>query len=306
MKESVIVVDPEIQSGAPVFAGTRVPIKNLFDYLKAGDSLSEFLAEFPIRHKRDGSRRAGRSPVCPVRRRACCVTSRYQGRFEPGSLAMTCDRRQLGDLIVEADTEIQQAWELEAARRDAEIEEGKATPVSGPELLHRLRASFGDAFLSSRSPERRPTALSRVLSSPRNGSLPMNDQPEHDASSTADREFVHSRLIDAPPEGVFRAFSEPAHLARWWGPDGFSSTIHEFELRAGGHWRFVMHGPDGKDYPNESVFREVIAPERIVFEHLSDHHFEMTITFTAQGAKTLVGWRQVFDTAASANASRRS
>jgi uncharacterized protein YndB with AHSA1/START domain/uncharacterized protein YciI len=118
-------------------------------------------------------------------------------------------------------------------------------------------------------------------------------------ASTADREFVHSRLIDARPAEVFRAFIEPERLARWWGPNGFTSTFEIFEPWAGGRWRFVMHGPDGTDYANESVFREVVAPERVVFEHLSEgHHFWMTITFTAQGYKTLVGWRQVFDTAA--------
>lgn len=117
--------------------------------------------------------------------------------------------------------------------------------------------------------------------------------------STADREFVHSRLIDAPRERVFKAFAEPAHLARWWGPNGFSNTFESFELRPGGVWRFVMHGPDGKDYPNESVFREVSAPERVEFEHLGGvHHFVMTISFTVQGEQTLVGWRQVFDSAA--------
>ena len=113
----------------------------------------------------------------------------------------------------------------------------------------------------------------------------------------ADREFVHSRLIDAPPARVFRAFREPERLARWWGPDGFSSSFETFEFRPGGRWVFVMHGPDGQDYPNESVFREVM-PQRIVLDHLSGHHFEMTITLTAQGnGKTLVGWRQLFDTA---------
>jgi uncharacterized protein YndB with AHSA1/START domain len=121
----------------------------------------------------------------------------------------------------------------------------------------------------------------------------MSDKP---AESTADREFLHSRRIDAPRERVFRAFSDPAHLTRWWGPKGFTSTFHEFDLRPGGSWRFLLHGPDGKDYPNESVFVEVVAPERIVFEHLSGHHFVMTITFEAQGAQTVVGWRQVFDT----------
>lgn len=119
------------------------------------------------------------------------------------------------------------------------------------------------------------------------------------SASTADREFVHARLIDAPRERVFRAFADPHHLARWWGPEGFSSSFEAFEFRPGGRWRFVMHGPDGTDYPNESVFLDIVAPERVVLEHLSEgHHFVMTITFTAQGDQTLVGWQQVFDTAA--------
>jgi uncharacterized protein YndB with AHSA1/START domain len=126
----------------------------------------------------------------------------------------------------------------------------------------------------------------------------MNEKPTADEESTADRAFVHARWIDAPRERVFKAFSDPAHLARWWGPNGFTSTFDEFDLRPGGAWRFVMHGPDGANYPNESVFVEVVEPERIVFEHMSQHHFQLTITFDARGAKTLVGWRQVFDTEA--------
>jgi hypothetical protein len=117
------------------------------------------------------------------------------------------------------------------------------------------------------------------------------------AGSTADREFVHSRLIDAPRERVFRAFAEPAHLARWWGPDGFTNSFDVFEFQPGGTWRFTMHGPDGKNYPNESVFREIVVPERVVLEHFSGHHFLLAITFAAQGNQTRVGWRQVFDTA---------
>ena len=116
--------------------------------------------------------------------------------------------------------------------------------------------------------------------------------------STTDRELVHSRLIDAPRERVYRAFAEPEHLARWWGPDGFTSTFEIFDLQPGGRWRFVMHGPDGTNYKNESVFAEVVPSERVVVEHLSEgHHFFLTITFTTQGEKTLVGWRQVFDDA---------
>ena len=115
---------------------------------------------------------------------------------------------------------------------------------------------------------------------------------------SADREFVHSRLIDAPVARVYKAFADPAHLARWWGPDGFTSTFEVFDLRPGGAWRLVMHGPDGTNYPNESIFREVVPCERVMLEHLSAvHHFFLTITFTPEGNRTRVGWRQVFDTA---------
>ena len=121
--------------------------------------------------------------------------------------------------------------------------------------------------------------------------------PIDPTESTADRAFVHSRLIDAPRERVFRAFSDPTHLARWWGPAGFSSTFHEFDFRPGGLWRFDLHGPDGTDYPNESVFLDVLEPERVVFDHVSGHHFQMAVSFTAVGPQTRVDWRQVFDTA---------
>jgi uncharacterized protein YndB with AHSA1/START domain len=116
--------------------------------------------------------------------------------------------------------------------------------------------------------------------------------------STAEREFVHSRLIDAPREQVFAAIADAARLARWWGPNGFSSTFEVFEFRPGGAWRLVLHGPDGTDYPNDNRFTEIVAPERVVVEHLgTPHHFVLTITLTAHGSRTLVGWRQVFDTA---------
>jgi uncharacterized protein YndB with AHSA1/START domain len=126
----------------------------------------------------------------------------------------------------------------------------------------------------------------------------MNTKTAAEPSPTAEREFAHTRLIAAPRERVFEAITDPTRLARWWGPNGFTSTFQEFDLRPGGRWRFVMHGPDGAHYPNESMFVEVVAPERVVFEHLSGHHFTMSITLTARGGQTEVGWRQVFDTAA--------
>ena len=118
------------------------------------------------------------------------------------------------------------------------------------------------------------------------------------ADAAADARFVHSRLVDATPEQVFDAFARPERLARWWGPDGFSSSFEVFDLRPWGAWRFVMHGPDGTDYPNTNVFRTVDAPHRVEVEHLSDdHHFVLAITFTPRGSRTLVGWQQTFDTA---------
>jgi uncharacterized protein YndB with AHSA1/START domain len=111
------------------------------------------------------------------------------------------------------------------------------------------------------------------------------------------RACVHSRLIAAPPAQVLRAIAEPHRLARWWGPDGFSSIFQSFAFQPGGRWIFTMHGPDGAAYPNENVFRET-GPERVVVDHISDtHHFLLTITLTAQDGQTLVGWRQVFDSA---------
>ncbi|MBB4819848.1 uncharacterized protein YndB with AHSA1/START domain [Pseudomonas alcaligenes] len=117
------------------------------------------------------------------------------------------------------------------------------------------------------------------------------------ASPTAPRECATSRLIDAPPARVFRAIASPEHLARWWGPNGFSSTFDTFEFRPDGAWRFTLHGPDGTDYPNHNLFRE-ITPDRVLIEHLSDdHHFLLTITLTLEGTGTRVGWQQVFDSA---------
>lgn len=126
----------------------------------------------------------------------------------------------------------------------------------------------------------------------------MAEQPVSELGPTRDRELVTSRVINASRERVFQAFTDPAHLAQWWGPRGFTNTFHEFDLRPGGVWRFTMHGPDGVNYPNESVFIEVSAPERVVFKHVSGPQFDMTITFLAHGADTLVGWRQVFNSAA--------
>jgi uncharacterized protein YndB with AHSA1/START domain len=126
----------------------------------------------------------------------------------------------------------------------------------------------------------------------------MSARPPAPQEPESERELATSRLIEAPRERVFAAFRDPARLARWWGPKGFRNTFQEFDLKPGGRWLFVMHGPDGGDYPNESVFVEVKPPKRIVFNHVSSPRFEMTITFEDERGRTRVGWRQLFETAA--------
>lgn len=91
-------------------------------------------------------------------------------------------------------------------------------------------------------------------------------------SETADRELVFTRVLDAPRELVFSAFTDAANIGRWWGPNGFRTTTHEMDVRPGGIWRFTMHGPDGTDYPNRVEYLEVVRPERLIYKHGSDQH----------------------------------
>src|SRR3954453_5410810 len=86
-------------------------------------------------------------------------------------------------------------------------------------------------------------------------------------SAVADREIVISRVIDAPRELVFEAFTEVRHLSHWWGPEGFTTTTRAFEFRVGGEWDFVMHGPDGTDYQEGIVWTEITSPDRIALLH---------------------------------------
>lgn len=106
-----------------------------------------------------------------------------------------------------------------------------------------------------------------------------------------------TRLLDAPRELVWECFTDPKHLAHWWGPDGFSITTHSHAARKGGMWDFIMHGPDGTDYDNLIAYTEVTKPERLVYEHRDpngDIHFHAVITLTAEGKKTRVVLRSRF------------
>jgi uncharacterized protein YndB with AHSA1/START domain len=113
-----------------------------------------------------------------------------------------------------------------------------------------------------------------------------------------DRTVVSERSLPFAPAAVFAAFADPAQLARWWGPEGFTNTIQEFDLRPGGGWRITMRGPDGMAYPNESQFLEVTAPSRLVFVHLGPmHRYWMTMTFVPEGAGTHLIWHMQFESA---------
>lgn len=112
---------------------------------------------------------------------------------------------------------------------------------------------------------------------------------------SSDSTLQTSRVLRAAPADILRAFQEPGRLARWWGPKGFRNTFHEFAFEPGGVWRYDMHGPDGADYPNKSVFEEV-SSKRIVIRHLEPlHHFLLTIDLAEEGGGTLLTWSMVFD-----------
>ena len=114
-------------------------------------------------------------------------------------------------------------------------------------------------------------------------------------SNTADREIRMSRLLDAPVKLVWEVWTKPEHIKEWWGPNGFTNTISTMNVEEGGYWNLVMHGPDGVNYQNESVYKEIIKHKKIVYEHTSTPHFMATITFEPQGNKTLIDWHMVFD-----------
>ena len=120
------------------------------------------------------------------------------------------------------------------------------------------------------------------------------------AATTSDREIVITRVFDAPRATVFKAWTSPESVAHWFGPNGFSLTIHEMDVRPGGVWRFIMHGPDGTDYNNRVEYIEIAEPERLVYDHGSDEEpdqFRATITFAEQGGKTKLTMHSLFKTA---------
>jgi uncharacterized protein YndB with AHSA1/START domain len=116
--------------------------------------------------------------------------------------------------------------------------------------------------------------------------------------------IIGVREFDAPRALVFEAWTDPKHLSQWWGPNGFTTTTSAFDMRPGGVWRFVMHGPDGRDYQNRITFDEIVKPERIVYHHgggdeVEPVQFRTTVVFEDLGNnRTRLTWRGAFPSAA--------
>ncbi|MDO8633937.1 MAG: SRPBCC family protein [archaeon] len=114
------------------------------------------------------------------------------------------------------------------------------------------------------------------------------------------RELTLTRILDAPRELVWVAWTDPAHVANWWGPNGFTNSIRKMDVRANGEWLFTMHGPDGGDYPNKIVFTKVEKPKFLAYKHSGDYNtkdvkFEVKVTFEEVNGKTRVTMRSVFE-----------
>ena len=119
---------------------------------------------------------------------------------------------------------------------------------------------------------------------------------------TDPRVIVGSHVLDAPRALVFSVWTDPKHLAKWWGPNGFTTTTHSHEFRVGGIWRFIMHGPDGRDYQNRITYDEIVPPERIVYHHggaddVEPVQFRTTVTFEDLNGKTRLTLHAVFPSA---------
>lgn len=120
------------------------------------------------------------------------------------------------------------------------------------------------------------------------------NSPNH--SDTSSLEITSTRVFSARRQALFDAFRDPHKLTRWWGPEGFTSTFREFNFTADGMWLFTLHGPDGTDYPNVVRFKEIVEPEKIVFEHIEqEHNFQMSMSFDEADSKTTVMWKMRFE-----------
>jgi len=124
--------------------------------------------------------------------------------------------------------------------------------------------------------------------------------------SNNNKEIHSSRVITAPLNNTYNAFANPEHLKNWWGPNGFTNTIHEFDLRSGGKWLLTMHGPEKGHYENSSIF-QIVEPEvRVAWKRVSQPLFDMEVAFEAiSESQTKISFRMTFATAEECDKLRR-
>jgi uncharacterized protein YndB with AHSA1/START domain len=122
-------------------------------------------------------------------------------------------------------------------------------------------------------------------------------------------EIQITRVYDAPVEAVWDAWTDPDQVGKWWGPRGFTLTTHSKDLRVGGHWTYTMHGPDGTDYPNKTLYYEVEPGHKLVYDHGSTDDrpplFRVTVLFTDLGGKTKMDMTMALATPEAAEETRK-
>ncbi|MBP1962962.1 SRPBCC family protein [Paenibacillus aceris] len=127
-----------------------------------------------------------------------------------------------------------------------------------------------------------------------------NDATNNTTATINGPELIVTRTLSAPRELVFKTWTDPEHLVHWWGPQGFTLTIHAIDVKPGGVWRYTMHGPDGTDYENKISYIEVNRPETLVYSHgdaEEDEQFRVNVTFADRGNQTELTMRSLFKSA---------
>jgi uncharacterized protein YndB with AHSA1/START domain len=112
--------------------------------------------------------------------------------------------------------------------------------------------------------------------------------------SIENRTIRTTRILPFTSKQIYTAFASPEILTQWWGPDGFTNSFEVFEFKVGGKWKFVMHGPNGMSYDNESVFIDLDPERKVVIEHLSPPNFTLTVKLNSKKSRTELIWEQVF------------
>lgn len=110
-----------------------------------------------------------------------------------------------------------------------------------------------------------------------------------------DRQLRTLKTFNVPVALLWEVWTRPQHLINWWGPKGFTTTIHQMELVEEGEWKLTLHSPDGTNYANRSIFKKIIPNQKIVFEHFNPH-FTTTVVFESKGEQSQIDWTMVFDT----------